>query len=236
MMTRREKFEQGLLIAPDSLGICMRVTFKWVALKVAKGEFKYEKINVTKTEKKMAAYGDPFIQKLCDKNFSALDSTQSQAYIDEDVKSIKSYAGLWGQRIVDKNKKEFKGITAKDGLAVTSLRDYVNSTQIDWSKFHAIYSFYMRLGASELEKVLGPTGKVLSTGVRAKVEDTTRTIMAGHVVGISGSDNTFFDANTGMYDFDNSDPKKIVDDIELHVTNTYHPEQSYKRGLVVIGM
>src|SRR5271165_5299944 len=232
MMTRREKFEQGLLIAPDSLGICMRVTFKWVALKVAKGEFKYEKINVTKTEKKMAAYGDPFIQKLCDKNFSALDSTQSQAYIDEDVKSIKSYAGLWGQRIVDKNKKEFKGITAKDGLAVTSLRDYVNSTQIDWSKFHAIYSFYMRLGASELEKVLGPTGKVLSTGVRAKVEDTTRTIMAGHVVGISGSDNTFFDANTGMYDFNNRNQKKMAKELRLNFLKPYHPNSRINEVLL----
>jgi hypothetical protein len=234
MMKLKTEFKQGNLIAKDSLGICMRATFKWSALKVVGGAFRYAKLNVGKTEKKMAAYGDPFIKKLCDKSFSALDPQQSQGYINDDIDSIKKFATLWGGKLVDANKTTFTGVTAKDGQAITSLADYYKSASVAWGTFHAIYSFYMKIPAQALENVLGTAGKNLTIGL-ARVEDNTRTIMVGHVVGISGSDSTFFDANQGEFEFDTSDPIKIVADIEAHVTKIYNPEKTFKRGIILLG-
>ena len=230
MMILRSPFQQTALIASDSLGICMRATFKWLALKVAGGRFKFEKLNVGKTERKNSAYGDPFIKKICDKNFSALDPAQSQAYVNEDVDSTRKYVNLWGQRVVDADKKTFTGITSNESLAIATLSDYYKSANITWNAFHAIYTFYMQMSATEIEEILGAQGQSLTIG-HVKVEDTSRTIMAGHVVGISGSDNTCFDANYGEYTFDPTDPLTIIRDIEGHITLKYKPASVFKRGI-----
>lgn len=235
-MKELRKFSQSELIDESSLGICTRITFKWLALEVAGGEFKFEKLNVKKSAEKMAAYGDPFIQKLCSKDFSSDDRAQAKAYIQEDLESTAKFVNFWGQRVVDAKKKEFKGIAARGSFPIAALSDHIPGKIADWKTFHAIYSFYMKLPASVLEEKLGTDGKMLSTGL-AKVEGVkNRNIMAGHTVGISGSKNQFFDSNFGLYEFAGAEPAAIASEIDEFVKTKYGPSPDFSRVLTVLGM
>jgi CheY-like chemotaxis protein len=229
-----QPFCQNELIAEDSLGICTRITFKWLALEIGNGEFKYENMDVRSSTEKNAKYCNPFIHKLCEEKFSADDKRQADNYVRCDLKSMTDFVNNdWGKRVSDSQKKRITGIRAGGGEMLITLSSYVQDKvkKSDWSSFHALLSFYRKKPATVLQAALGADGKMLGDRL-AKVQKPERTIMTGHVVGISGSTNRFFDCNHGLYHFEEEDPWPIAKEIESHIAINY--PGVFRLGLVLL--
>lgn len=219
-MIQLSKFDQSDLLKAykqqtgiDSLGICMRLSFKWLACRYVGGVFKYEKVNVKKMSEKMDAYSQEAIGMLKAADFEGDKRFFASKYVVTDLLKIKDYINKWGVNVTDANKVVYNNIYCADSMR-TSLSDYIASrlAVVPIKDMALMITFYMTMTKQSVQEALPQ--------VKFEGPDS-RILMAGHAVAYFGGDNTFFDPNTGVWQVESSKPKEIAEEIEKHIADGY---------------
>lgn len=219
-MKRIRKFSQSELLdkykqetGRDSLGVCMRLAFKWLACKYVGGVFAYENANIGKISEKMDAYTWEALDMLKSADFKGDERFFASKYVVTDLLQIKSYINKWGVKVTDANKTVYNNIYCAEAVR-SALPKYFASRQatVQSKDMALMITFYMTMTKGQVQSMLS----------QVKFEGSdTRTIMAGHAVAYFGGDNTFFDPNTGVYKLEKSGHVDIANEIESYISDFY---------------
>jgi hypothetical protein len=204
------------LTGEDSLGICMRLAFKWVALGMVGGRFKYENYNVAKISNKMDSYGRQAIGMLQSAQFRGNQRFYASQYVVTDLLTVKQYINLWGREFTDADKVKFYNVRCVEAVRAP-LPQYFSrwrTAAVKLSEMGLIITFYMLFDKSFVQEMLP---KIPFAG------SSTRKVMAGHAVGFLGNNMTFFDPNWGVYsvEAEASNYTKAAQEIELFLKSKY---------------
>ncbi|MHC4252606.1 MAG: hypothetical protein ACYS9X_26105 [Planctomycetota bacterium] len=193
-------FSQGKFLAKyrattgeDSLGICMRLSFKWLACRFVGGSFDYKKVNVKKASAKMDAYSREALDMIRSSSFDITkkDRFSASRYVVTDLLLMKDYINSWGVKVTDAKKTVYRNIHCAEAVRAP-LASYfkTRSGVVAKDAMAVMMSFYMTFAKGFVQKKLP---KMSFGGA------DSRTVMAGHSVAYFGKDDTFFDPNKGHF-------------------------------------
>ena len=105
-----------LTTGKDSLGVCMRLAFKWLACCHVGGTFAYEAANVEKISGKMDAYTREALDMLRSADFKGDERFFASKYVVTDLLQIKEYINKWGVKITDAKKVIYNHIYCAEAM------------------------------------------------------------------------------------------------------------------------
>jgi hypothetical protein len=210
-MLIQQQFSQGKFLAEyrkktgkRSLGVCARLTYEWAAAKMGGLPFNYASVDVQNCESYMAPYTREAFSMLTESTFKGNTRFGASRYVVTDILQLKEHLNKWG---------EADQIQCTEGVRST-LSHYV-TTRLSWhgavNASALILTFYMNITAKELKGLPGIT-------VGGPLD---RPIIAGHVLGYSVADSTFFDSNLGYYKLAGNTITQNAQEIDTYISKTY---------------
>jgi len=215
------EFSQGKLLekyktetGQDSLGICMRLSFKWLACKFFGGVFAYDETNVKKASEKLDAYTREAIDMLRGSDFKGDERFSASKYVVTDLLQIKAYINKWGIKVTDHVKTVYRNIHCAEAVRAP-LHQYVKSRRgtVAQADMALMITFYMLFTKQRIQAALP---KIAFAG------PDSRKLMAGHAVAYFGGDNTFFDPNYGHFRVEKSSCLDAAQEIETFLAARYN--------------